>query len=133
MLSPEIPVRFRKKLLNHILGSVASLATDPAGSHVIDACWNATRDIRHYKEQIAKEMAEKADSVRNDYFGKRVWRNWNMDAFVSGRFDWGRQDGSEGKQFAKRPVPRTKKWQSVKWEKSAGDASTEKGSLPMKG
>jgi hypothetical protein len=111
MLSTTYPVPQRRKILNHILGSVVSLAKDPAGSHVIDACWDATGDIRHYREKMAREMADQADAVRTDFFGKRVWRNWNMDAFVSERFDWGRQHGAEQRQFAKTPVVKKKPWQ----------------------
>jgi nucleolar protein 9 len=104
MLSPSVPLRLRKALLNEIVGSVVSLAKDPSGSHVIDACWEGTQGIRHYREQIARALADQADSIRNDFFGKRVWKNWNMDAYVSGRFDWGRQDGAQEGRFAKMPV-----------------------------
>ena len=104
MLSPSIPKHLRKDVLNELIGSVVTLAKDPAGSHVVDACWEATRDIRHYREQIAHTLAGQADSIRSDFFGKRVWRNWNMDAYVSGRFDWGRAEGSGERRFAKMPV-----------------------------
>jgi hypothetical protein len=120
MLATTFPVPQRKKILNHILGSVVTLATDPAGSHVIDACWEATGDIRHYREKMAREMAEQADVVRTDFFGKRVWRNWNMDAFVAERFDWGQQHGAEQRQFAKTPVVKKKPWQKFADRKASG-------------
>src|SRR5438552_14807652 len=110
MLSSKYPLPVRRKLLNHILGSVVSLAKDPAGSHIIDACWDATQGIKYYRERIALEMADQADDVRIDYFGKRVWRNWNMDGYVGGRFDWGRQGVTEEGRFAKRPVVKEKPW-----------------------
>jgi len=114
MLDKSFPQRFRRKIINHILGSVATLARDPAGSHIIDACWEATHDMRYYREKMAKEMADQEDVVRTDYFGKRVWRNWNMDGFVGARFDWGRTQGEqEERQFAKRPEVKKKK----PWEK----------------
>lgn len=104
----------RRKLLNHVLGSVASLAKDPAGSHVIDACWNATRDLRYYREKIARELGDNADDVRADFFGRRVWKNWDMDGFVGGRFDWGRGGTGEEMGFAKKPVVREKPWKRYK-------------------
>ena len=61
---------------------------------------------------MAKEMAVEEDTVRTDYFGKQVWRNWNMDGFVGERFDWGRQEGERlENKFAKRPVVKKKPWQ----------------------
>lgn len=115
MLSLTFPTRIRRKLLNHILGSVVMLTKDPAGSHIVDACWNATHDMRHYREKMAREMAQQADVVKDDFFGKRVWRNWNMEGFMDGRFDWGRQqDGSRGGQFAKMPIAKPKAMQERK-------------------
>ena len=113
MFSSKYPVPIRRKLLNHVLGSVSSLAKDPAGSHIIDACWDATQGIKYIREKIAREMADQEEDLRMDFFGKRVWKNWNMDGFVTGRFDWGRQDGQLEGQFAKRPVVKEKPWQ--KW------------------
>ena len=109
MISPppptKIPVSLRRKLINHILGSVVELAIHPAGSHIIDACWNATNDIRHYRPKIVQEMTSQEDIVRNDFFGRRVWKNWNLDAYVSGRMaDWERGGSGGARQFAKIPV-----------------------------
>lgn len=112
MLSSQYPVPLRRKIINHILGSTVKLAIDPAGSHIIDACWAATQDIRHYRQKMAKEMAQEEDTVRTSYFGKQVWRNWNMDGFVGDRFDWGRAEGDQQeKKFAKMPVVKKKPWQ----------------------
>jgi hypothetical protein len=119
MLLPTHPIPIRRKLLNSIPGSVSYLANNPSGSHIIDACWHATDGIKHYREKIAKEMAEGEDEIRNDFFGKRVWRNWNMDGFIAGRYDWGRRFGGQevGQQFAKRPVVKEKPWQKKAREK----------------
>ena len=124
MLNKQFPQRFRRKIINHILGSVVTLAKDAAGSHIIDACWEATYDMRYYREKMAKEMADQADVVRGDFFGRRVWRNWNMDGFVGARFDWGRTGGEEQeRQFAKRPEVKTKK----PWQKAVEKRALEGG------
>lgn len=60
---------------------------------------------------MAKEMAEEADTVRTNYFGRQVWRNWNMDGFVGDRFDWGREGEEQQEKFAKMPVAKKKPWQ----------------------
>ena len=59
---------------------------------------------------MAKEMALEEDTVRTDFFGRQVWKNWNMDGFVGERFDWGR-DGEGEMGFAKRPEVKKKPWQ----------------------
>jgi nucleolar protein 9 len=122
MLNKQFPQRFRRKIINHILGSVVTLAKDAAGSHIIDACWQATYDMRYYREKMAKEMADQADVVRVDFFGRQVWRNWNMDGFVGARFDWGRTEGEQQeRQFAKRPEVKTKKpWQKEVEKRASG-------------
>lgn len=131
MLSPDFPVSLRRKVLNHVLGSVVSLAKDPAGSHVIDASWNATQDIRHYRVKMAQEMAAQADDVRSDFFGKRVWRNWNMDGFVGARFDWGREQGAHERTFAKTPVVKKKPWQKAEDKRPfGGNRGIERKILP---
>jgi len=111
MLAKDIPVKWRRMIINHIIGSVASLATDAAGSHIIDACWEATGDIRHQRDKIAAELADEADVVRNNFFGKRVWRNWDMTAFVTNRMEWRRGQGPSGTLYAKSPVVKKKPWQ----------------------
>lgn len=72
-------------------------------------------------------MADQADDVRSDYFGKRVWRNWNMDGFIGGRFDWGRQAGTPEEQFAKRPVVKEKPWQQRRSNEKGRRTSTTVG------
>jgi len=52
-----------------------------------------------------QEMTSQEDIVRNDFFGRRVWKNWNLDAYVSGRMaDWERGGRGGARQFAKIPV-----------------------------
>jgi hypothetical protein len=120
--SKKSPTISRRKLLNHVLGSVSSLSKDPAGSHIVDACWTATRDLRYYRERIAKELADDADDVRGGFFGRRVWKNWDMDGFVSSRFDWGRDSMAQEKQFAKRPVVQEKPWKQRKDGQGKGES-----------
>lgn len=50
------------------------------------------------------------ETVRTDFFGRQVWRNWNMDGFVGERFDWGREGEGETR-FAKKPEVKKKPWQ----------------------
>ena len=108
MLSSKIPAPLRRKIINHIIGSVVKLATDPAGSHIIDACWGATTDLKYQRDKIAGEMAGQADIVRNDFFGKQVWRNWNMNTYTTNRNDWRRPIGTQETQYAKMPTVKKK-------------------------
>ena len=79
----------------------------------------ATRDLRYYRERIAKELVDNADDVRGDFFGRRVWKNWDMDGYVSSRFDWGRAVTVDGKGFAKKPVVQEKPWKRKDGQRKA--------------
>ena len=89
------------------------LSMDPAGSHIIDACWAATSDMHHYRERIARELSEQSDTIRDDFFGKRVWRNWKMDGFTTKRFEWGREGSGQEARYAKKPAVKKKPWQKM--------------------
>lgn len=121
MLSTQFPVPWRRKIVNHILGSVVSLATDAAGSHIIDACWEATNNIRHQRDRMAGELAEQADVVRNDFFGKRVWRNWNLNGYIANQATWRHQHESQQTHFAKMPVVKKKPWQNQRQQETDAD------------
>jgi nucleolar protein 9 len=113
MLSTKFPAPFRKKIINHIIGSVVSLATDAAGSHVIDACWEATTDLRFQRDKIASELDDQGDGVRSDFFGKRVWRNWKMDMYRTRQMEWRRPPGSQEASYAKMPIVKKRPWQQA--------------------
>ena len=116
-----IPKPLHRKLLNHILGSVVELAIHPAGSHIIDACWNATNDLHHYRPKIVQEIIAQEDVVRNDFFGRRVWKNWKLDAYVNGRMaEWERGGATGERQFAKIPNSKKLKQSNVSDRKGQG-------------
>lgn len=78
----------KRKLLNLLKGSFAVLAMHPAGSHIVDAAWIATNGIMNYKQSIAQELINSEGEIRESFFGRTVWRNWNMDKYKTRRNEW---------------------------------------------
>lgn len=60
----------------------------PAGSHIVDAAWIATDGIMNYKQSIAQELINSEGKIRESFFGRTVWRNWNMDKYKTRRDEW---------------------------------------------
>ncbi|KAK9449211.1 armadillo-type protein [Limtongia smithiae] len=104
----------RRKLLNDLFGHIASsaqsvavttdannadipaaatlddnnLACNPSASRVIDACFYTSAGLTHYRDRIAKELHAARETVMRSPYGKKVWRNWNMDLFSRARVQW---------------------------------------------
>lgn len=78
----------RKRILNAFFGHFVELACDVVASRFVDLCWSTTAQIKLYKDRIAQELVDKADEVRSNYYGRIVWRNWNMDLFKNKRGEW---------------------------------------------
>lgn len=88
LLSPYSTTSDKRKLLNLLKGSFAVLAMHPAGSHIVDAAWIATNGIMNYKQSIAQELIGSEGEIRESFFGRTVWRNWNMDKYKTRRNEW---------------------------------------------
>lgn len=88
LLSPHSTTPDKRKLLNLLGGSFAVLAMHPAGSHIVDAAWIATNGIMNYKQSIAQELINSEGEIRESFFGRTVWRNWNMDKYKTRRNEW---------------------------------------------
>lgn len=58
------------------------------GSHIVDACWEATLTMNLNRKAIAEELVAKEAEIRPSFFGSRVWRNWKMDKFKTRRGEW---------------------------------------------
>lgn len=88
LLSPQLTLPHRKSLLNHFFGHFARLACDPTASHFVDLCWAQTAGLKLYKDRIAQELSQSADSLRGNFYGRLVWRNWHMDLHKNRRGEW---------------------------------------------
>lgn len=87
-LQPQVNVIQRRKLLNHLEGLFVELACNAYGSHLVDKCWKFCYKLKHFRERIAEELVAETDKVKNSIYGKRVWRNWNLDKYVRKKFEW---------------------------------------------
>lgn len=86
-MRPSVNVIERRKLLNKFGGECAALARDPFASHVLDRLWNFCFKLNNYREKIANELVADEDLKENTY-GKAVWRNWSLDKFLRRKSDW---------------------------------------------
>ena len=88
LVCQDQPTKFRRILVQHFLGHIAELATDPISSHVIDAFWKGTMSMTFIRERIANELSEGESRLRESYFGRAVWKNWKMDLYKTRKRDW---------------------------------------------
>ncbi|KAG0642909.1 hypothetical protein HOY80DRAFT_861481, partial [Tuber brumale] len=86
--SPHTTTPNKRILLNTLEGSFVTLSLSPNGSHIVDACWPATRGIMYIKQAIANELLSGEASIRESFFGRAVWRNWSMDKYKRSRNQW---------------------------------------------
>jgi nucleolar protein 9 len=88
LTSSTSTVQFRRQLIPRFSGHIKDLALDNSGSHVVDALWEATKDIVFVKERIAQELSENEYALRDSFVGRAVWRNWSMDLYKRRRGEW---------------------------------------------
>jgi nucleolar protein 9 len=88
LTSSTSTVQFRRQLIPRFSGHIKDLALDNSGSHVVDALWEATKDIIFVKERIAQELSENEYDLRDSFVGRAVWRNWSMDLYKRRRGEW---------------------------------------------
>jgi nucleolar protein 9 len=99
---------FRQKLIQKLHGHVADLASDAVSSHVVDAFWTATRDIRFIRERLAEELLENQWAIKETFPGRAVFRNWKMDLYRRRKLEWikiSAGSGDVGSAAAAKHVP----------------------------
>lgn len=113
LTSPTSTRQFRRQFTAQFSGYLSELALDSSASHVVDALWEATKDIFFVKERMAQELAQNEMALRDSFVGRAVWRNWSMDLYKRRRGEWaakakglsGQTDDSNGRQ-GQRPKSR---------------------------
>ncbi|KAI9738321.1 MAG: Nucleolar protein 9 [Cirrosporium novae-zelandiae] len=85
---PTSSQAFRRQTIPKLYGSIAKLALDRVGSHVVDALWMGTHDTQFMRQNIARELAQNEASLRDSYLGRAVWRNWAMDLYKRDERGW---------------------------------------------
>ncbi|RAL15860.1 RNA-binding RNA processing protein NOP9 [Aspergillus homomorphus CBS 101889] len=85
---PTSTTQFRRQLVTRFTGQLKDLALDSSGSRVVDALWQATKDIFFIKERMAQELALHEMALRDSFVGRAVWRNWSMDLYKRRRGEW---------------------------------------------
>lgn len=80
--------RYRRMIMPRLIPLASDLATDPVGSHVVDASWSGTEGLAFIRERIAEQLLQHETILRDSTPGRAVWRNWKMDMYKTKRFDW---------------------------------------------
>lgn len=88
VLSPELDIVQRRRLLNQFQGEIVNLSCNAYGSHIVDKLWGFTMKLNMYKERIARELVDQKEKVKESIYGRLVWKNWKMELFVRKRHDW---------------------------------------------
>ncbi|XP_065270620.1 nucleolar protein 9 [Emys orbicularis] len=96
LASPSVRRKPRRKVLRGLQGHFVSLACNKHGSRVLDAIWS--RATLPAKRQIAQELAEQEQQLRNDPFGHHLVRNFALTHFLNRRRDWDRHQEAETKR-----------------------------------
>ncbi|KAK9362004.1 armadillo-type protein [Lipomyces starkeyi] len=84
----DLAVPTRRKLLNDFMGHFGSLACSVGASRAVDACNVTSTGLNHYRERIAQELLANRESIMRSLYGKKVWKNWNMDLYVRSSAQW---------------------------------------------
>ncbi|KTW27294.1 hypothetical protein T552_02277 [Pneumocystis carinii B80] len=85
---PSLLASDRRKLLNNFFESYAYLSCDPFGSHIVDACLFTSIGLNSYRERIANELLKSREIIEDNYYGKRVWKNWHINLFKNKYSEW---------------------------------------------
>ena len=91
-LNQDHAARFRRTIVQRLTPHAAELALDTTASHVVDAMYQASQDLRYPREQMGAQLAKSEGLLRQSPSGKAVWRNWEMDLYKSSRKKWVHQD-----------------------------------------
>lgn len=91
-LDQDHTARFRRTIVQRLAPHAAELALDTTASHVVDAMYQASEDLRYPREQVGAQLAKSEGLLRQLPSGKAVWRNWEMDLYKSSRKKWIHQD-----------------------------------------
>ncbi|KAJ1927119.1 Nucleolar protein 9 [Tieghemiomyces parasiticus] len=86
LASPQVRLKAKRKLLGNFKTHYSSLACDPNGSHVVDACWKVA-DLQ-FKEVIAAELLAAESTLRFNHFGKILLLRCQVGQFKAKRTDW---------------------------------------------
>lgn len=91
LTSKSSSIIITRKLVQHFYGSIGEMAVDKSASHVVDCIWEGTHGLAFIRERIAEELAENEAQLRDNVFGRAVWKNWKMDIYKRRRDEWIRQ------------------------------------------
>eukprot|EP01134_Creolimax_fragrantissima_P003110 CFRG3110T1 len=125
----SIEVAKKRKFMKIAKGSYAKLAMDKFGSRAVDACW-AVADIK-LKESLAAEMIQSENEMKNDFYGRVIWRNCRLDHFKRKKEAWaGKHVANEKKKDMFADILDDSKIESVSSKKKSKKGKREDNGVP---
>ncbi|KAL0477232.1 hypothetical protein AKO1_005885 [Acrasis kona] len=88
----ELFKNLRYRVIKKLSGNFADLAKDKCGSHVVEKCIFASTSKR--KGNIAKELVDKEQEVRDSRCGNIVWEKCRIGKYKTNANEWLKQDAS---------------------------------------
>ncbi|KAI9882653.1 MAG: hypothetical protein M1823_005600 [Watsoniomyces obsoletus] len=126
LVDQNATIVLRRRLLAPFFGQVATLASDPVGSHLVDALWPGTQGLPHLRERIAQELLQAEGALLASFHGRSVWRNWKMGLYKARRLDWIALGKTGG-----RPLSNRKPTVQPRWKTTTGVAPARKRHAAM--
>lgn len=91
IVSQQVGLKAKKRLLKSLAGNYADLAMDKYGSHIVDKLWSQVADMDD-KEQIAEELLKSLSALQNSHHGKFVVRNCRLENYKREREQWRKKE-----------------------------------------
>lgn len=87
-LDPKISIISRRKLINKMFAILPALVVNANGSHIVDSLWVACYKLKFARERIANELTQIEADVKHSPYGRKVWKNWQLEKYAHARHLW---------------------------------------------
>lgn len=77
--SRSVPSEKKHMLIENLKGTIAKLACEKQGSHVVETCWRQA-EVKH-KEAITQELALSEQQLTSNFYGRIVLKNCGVEHF----------------------------------------------------
>ncbi|KAJ2367132.1 Nucleolar protein 9 [Coemansia sp. RSA 2610] len=96
VVSDQLPLNTKRRVLEQYANKYADLATNKYGSHIVDACWKVA-DMP-YKEKIIIELLKRQTQLQDNPFGRIVMRNCRAEQYKRRVDEWRERERSIAKR-----------------------------------
>ncbi|KAJ1674941.1 Nucleolar protein 9, partial [Spiromyces aspiralis] len=84
--SSTVPVKQKRKIVFNFSTHYTEIGCDKYGSHIVDACWEASN--LEVKEKILREIRDSEARFQDSPFGRHVLRNCHLESYKRSPREW---------------------------------------------